>query len=57
LRKKDKEETVLRIQKINEYKRAQIEKKIQADDLKTINVKAERAQLLEARGKMRMQAD
>lgn len=34
LKKLDKEEQVKRIQKINEYRKAQIEKKIKQDDIK-----------------------
>lgn len=57
LKRRDRQETVERIQRIQQYERDKVMEKIQNDDTRTLQVKAERNNLLAARREMRSQAD
>ncbi len=57
LKRKDRQETVERIQRIQQYEREKVMEKIQSDDVRTLQLKAERNNLLAARREMRSQAD
>jgi len=57
LKRRDRQETVERIQRIQQYEREKVMEKIQNDDTRTLQVKAERNNLLAARREMRSQAD
>jgi len=57
LKRRDRQETVERIQRIQQYEREKVMEKIQNDDTRTLQVKVERDNLLAARREMRSQAD
>jgi hypothetical protein len=57
LKRRDRQETVERIQKIQEYEREKTLQKIQSDDLRTLQLKMEKSNLLAARREMRSHAD
>ena len=57
LKRKDRQETVERIAKIQQYKREKVFEKIVHDDMRSIQIRSEKENLLEARKEMRKQAD
>lgn len=57
LKRRDRQETVERIQRIQQYERDKVLQKIQSDDLRTFQLKEEKSNLLNARIQMRTQAD
>lgn len=57
LKRQDRQETVQRIQRIQDYEKERVLSKIQSDDIRTYQIKAERNSLLAARREMRSQAE
>lgn len=57
LKRKDRQETVERIARIQEYKRDKIMEKIVQDDVRSQDIRVQKTELLDARGEMRRQAD
>ena len=57
LKRKDRQETVERIAKIQQYKREKVFEKIVQDDMRSMHIRSEKENLLEARKEMRKQAD
>ena len=57
LKRHDRQETVDRIMRIQQYERERVMEKIQGDDIRTQQLKEEKQGLLAARFQMRSQAD
>ena len=57
LKRLDRQETVERIQRIQEYEREKVKEKIVMDDVRSYQLKEEKQNLLQARREMRSQAD
>ena len=57
LKRRDRQETVERMMRIQEYGREKVMQKIMSEDLRTYSLKQEKNNLLAARREMRSQAE
>jgi hypothetical protein len=57
MKKQDRQETVMRIARIQEYQKEKVMEKIESDNERSARILAEKAALLETRQKLRKQVD